>query len=89
MPALLEALKDSDAGVRRSAAEALDGMRRKAKSAVPALVQALKDSDVGVRRSAAYALVAIGPDAKVVPALVEALQTFCQRAHISAFCASV
>ncbi len=73
--ALAEALKDSDAGVRYSAAEALVAIGPDAKAAVPALAEALKDSDAGVRGAAATALAAIGPDAQAaVPALVEALQ---------------
>ena len=56
----MEALKDSDARVRRSAAGALGAIGPDAKAAVAVLVEALKDSDVNVGRAAAQALDAIG-----------------------------
>ena len=52
--ALILALKDSDAGVRREAARALSQLNNR--RAVPALASALKDANVEVRRQAAFAL---------------------------------
>jgi HEAT repeat protein len=54
VPALIEALADTDAAVRRAAAKSL-GEQRHAK-AVPALVKALRDGDMNVRFYAAHAL---------------------------------
>ena len=58
VPALIEALKDTDAGVREQVAWALGaiGDRR----AVDGLVAALTDGVAGVRKQAAWALGAIG-----------------------------
>jgi hypothetical protein len=70
VPALIQALGDSDWDVRRAAAEALGKLGDP--QAVPALIQALGDSDVGVRRAAAEALGKIG-DPQAVPALIQAL----------------
>lgn len=58
VPALIEALKDTDAGVREQVAWALGaiGDRR----AVDGLIGALGDSAAGVRKQAAWALGAIG-----------------------------
>lgn len=71
VPALVEALKDTEAGVREQAAWALGaiGDRR----AVDGLVGALSDSAPGVRRQAAWALGAIG-DRRAVTALAKALK---------------
>ena len=55
MPALMNALKDSDPFVRSAAAQVL-GMRHEA-SAVPALLDATRDSKAQVRREAIRALV--------------------------------
>jgi TIR domain/HEAT repeats len=63
VPALAEALKDHDPGIRRSAADALGGIGPAAASAVPALAEALKDQHASVRQSAANALGGIGPAA--------------------------
>ena len=80
---LIEALNDKDAGIRRSAVEALGVMINnaegeigdKADTVVPALIEALKDKDRGVRESAVYVLGGIGDKAEaVVPALIEALK---------------
>jgi HEAT repeat protein len=54
VPALIQALGDSDWDVRRAAAEALGKLGDP--QAVPALIQALGDSDRDVRRAAAEAL---------------------------------
>ncbi len=71
VPALVEALKDTEAGVREQAAWALGaiGDRR----AVDGLVGALTDAAPGVRRQAAWALGAIG-DRRAVTALTKALK---------------
>jgi HEAT repeat protein len=71
VPALIDALKDTDAGVREQVAWALGaiGDRR----AVDGLVGALSDSVAGVRTQAAWALGAIG-DARAVPGLTRALK---------------
>jgi HEAT repeat protein len=72
VPALIDALRDSDTGVRKAAAEALGKVDPDVKVAVPALTNALKDKASPVRQSAASALGQIGPDAKdAVPALRE------------------
>ncbi|MBL8161511.1 MAG: HEAT repeat domain-containing protein [Anaerolineae bacterium] len=70
VPGLTEALKDNDWKVRRSAAEALWGMREP--SAVPALVEALTDRNDVVRQAAAGALSGLGNMA--IPGLSEALR---------------
>ena len=50
-------LKDSDAGVRREAAE---GLGKIGTPAIESPISALKDQDEGVRRSAAVALKLLG-----------------------------
>ncbi|MEK6408414.1 MAG: HEAT repeat domain-containing protein [Acidobacteriota bacterium] len=57
VPALIEALKDSDAPVRKAAAGALGVMRPQTKDAADALIAALKDPDSATRSSASQALV--------------------------------
>jgi HEAT repeat protein len=71
VPALIDALKDTDAGVREQVAWALGaiGDRR----AVDGLTGALTDSAPGVRRQAAWALGALG-DRRAVPALTKCLK---------------
>lgn len=71
VPALIVALKDTDAGVREQVAWALGaiGDRR----AVDGLIAALVDSGAGVRRQAAWALGAIG-DKRAVTGLVNCLK---------------
>jgi HEAT repeat protein len=72
VPVLIDALHDSDAGVRKAVAEALGKVDPDVKVAVPALTNALKDKAPPVRQSAAGALGQIGPEAKdAVPALRE------------------
>ena len=74
MPALTEALSDTDWWTRAGAAAALGCMGEPAHGAVPALIEALKDDSEWVRRNAADTLGNIGPSARsAVPALVEAL----------------
>jgi FOG: HEAT repeat len=69
VPALIQALGDSDWEVRRASAEALVKIGT---PAVPALIQALGDSDSAVRRAAAEALGKLG-DPQAVPPLIQAL----------------
>jgi HEAT repeat protein len=70
VPALIQALGDSDSAVRRAAAEALGDIGDP--QAVPALIQALGDSDWDVRWAAAKALGKLG-DPQAIPALIQAL----------------
>jgi HEAT repeat protein len=75
LPQLVPLLKDSDAGVRSSAAYALGRIGAEAKTALPQLVPLLKDSDAYVRSSAAYTLGRIGAEAKTaLPQLVPLLK---------------
>ena len=72
VPALIDALRDTDAGVRKAAANALGKVDPDVKLAVPALTDALKDKVPPVRQAAASALGLIGPDAKdAIPTLRE------------------
>lgn len=82
IPALVEALRDSDRKVRNHSVVALGhlwwywGARGpEAETAVPALIELLlKDDDRYTRREAAYALARIGQRAKAaIPALTQAL----------------
>lgn len=61
VPALIEALKDKEADVRRSAAIGLGTFGEQANDAVPALQAALTDPDARVREAAAKALTRIAP----------------------------
>src|SRR5262245_22896481 len=75
IPELIRALKDKDAGVRASAAEALWTIGAEAHEAVPHLVPLLKDKEAGVRLNAAGALGDIGQQAATaVPALRQTLK---------------
>ena len=69
VPALIQALGDSDWAVRRAAAGALGAIGDP--QAVPPLIQALGDRSENVRRAAAEALVKIGTPA--VSPLIQAL----------------
>ena len=69
--ALREALKDSDAQVRKNAMSALAHMRDK--SAVEVFKEALKDQDAHVRAQAAWAL-GLNGDASGVESLIEAVR---------------
>src|SRR4051812_38352888 len=63
VPALIEALKDREADVRRSAAIGLGTFGEKAKEAVPALeAVARNDRDARVREAARVALSRIDPN---------------------------
>ncbi len=68
--ALIERLKDTDAGVRRAAANALGNLRSRA--AVPALITASGDRNKDVRMAVCSALGEIG-DSRAVQALVRRL----------------
>jgi HEAT repeat protein len=77
IPALCEALRDSDAFVRQWVATALENLASIfgpiLKVAVPGLTDLLKDDDFMVREWAAHALGSIGASAKAaIPALEEA-----------------
>lgn len=75
VPALVEALRDEDAAVRRMIVAALSEIGPAARTAVPALVAALRDRCALVRRRAAFTLGELGPVAfKAVPALAAALK---------------
>jgi HEAT repeat protein/beta-lactamase regulating signal transducer with metallopeptidase domain len=63
--ALIERLKDTDAGVRRAAAASLGNLR--AQRAVPALIAALGDKDREVREAIAHALGELEDERTVVP----------------------
>jgi HEAT repeat protein len=63
VPALMEALKDSDAFVRREAANSLGRIGPNAKRAVPALLVATQDRQPKVRQAATQALQQIDPEA--------------------------
>ncbi len=61
VPALIEALKDRDGDVRRSAALGLGSFGEQARDAIPALQEAKKDRDARVRAAAGVALSRIDP----------------------------
>jgi hypothetical protein len=61
IPALIEALKHNDAGVRQDAAIGLGAFGEQAKDAIPALQAAQHDRDVRVRNAAGVALSRIDP----------------------------
>ena len=67
VPALIEALKDKDGDVRRSAALGLGSFGEQAKDAVPALQAAQRDRDARVREAAGVALSRIDPARFPVP----------------------
>jgi HEAT repeat protein len=66
VPALSEALKDSEVVVRETAAEALGKFGGQARTAAPSLIAVLADKETTVRRAALAALAQIGPDGKEV-----------------------
>ena len=61
VPALIEALKDKDGDVRRSAALGLGSFGEQAKDAIPALEALQRDRDARVREAAGIALSRIDP----------------------------
>jgi len=61
VPALIEALKDKQADIRRSAALGLGSFAELAQDAIPALVAAQSDHDARVREAAGVALSRIDP----------------------------
>jgi HEAT repeat protein len=61
VPALTEALKDSEGDIRWSAAIGLGSFGEQAHDAVPALQEALRDRDARVREAAGVALSRIDP----------------------------
>jgi hypothetical protein len=72
--ALLEALHDTDRGVRERAAQSLGQVGAGNEEVVSALLEALHDTDRGVRRLAAQSLGQVGAgNEEVVSALLEAL----------------
>jgi HEAT repeat protein len=74
LPVLLQALGDSDAQVRRTAAEKIGGLGRVAHPAIPDLVRHAADADESVRAAAVLALGRIrAPHAQVGPAVAARL----------------
>jgi HEAT repeat protein len=69
---LITALKDENAGVRASAADALGRLGPAAKAAVPALIAALKDENETVHSCAIRALVKTGVESKTFAAVLDA-----------------
>jgi HEAT repeat protein len=67
VPALVEALKDTEPDIRWSAAIGLGNLREQAGEAVPALQAALKDRDARVREAAGVALSRIDPTRFTAP----------------------
>ena len=74
LPALIEALRDSEPHVRAWSAQAIGEIGPDAESAVPELIALLSNHDEGSRNSACIALRGIGPAAKAaLPALRNSL----------------
>lgn len=74
MPALMEALKHQESGVRYWAAVGLGNVGPTARRAVPVLTKALKDASPMVRLGAATALWQIDRKPTAVTALIDALR---------------
>jgi HEAT repeat protein len=72
--ALLEALKDEDAGVKRAASVGLSKAGLKTAEAAQALGKALADGDPMVRLNVVTALAAMPPEAKAFPFLLTAYE---------------
>lgn len=71
VPALIDAISDTDAGVREKATRIVGEIWPPAEAAVPVLIAALADTDDDVRANAAEALRQVGLPA--VPALIDTL----------------
>jgi HEAT repeat protein len=67
VPALIEALKDKEGDIRRSAANGLGYFGEKAKDAITALQEAQHDRDARVREAASRALSRIDPTRFIDP----------------------
>ena len=63
IPALIDALKDEDADVRKGAAFGLGSFGEQARDAIPALQANLRDRETSVRKAAGVALTHIDPTA--------------------------
>jgi HEAT repeat protein len=74
VPALIEALKDSQDDVRWSAAIGLGYFGEQAQEAIPALQQAQNDRDARVREAAAVALSRIDPSRFPAPSKQQPVQ---------------
>jgi HEAT repeat protein len=75
VPALADALKDENSGIRLAAADSLCRIGAAAKSAAGALSTALRDPETEVRRQSALALGSIdSKDPPIVQALADALK---------------
>jgi HEAT repeat protein len=74
VPALIKAVEDTDAYVRRAAAAALENVGPIGRPAIPALTRALDDESAFVRVHAARALWRLDQHPAAVPALAEALK---------------
>jgi HEAT repeat protein len=73
LPVLVNAMSDSDAGVRAVGATYLGIIHGGDDQAIPALTKGLEDPDAEVRRASAAALAEFGPDAEpALPALRKA-----------------
>jgi HEAT repeat protein len=80
IPALLKALKDRDAGVRRAVIAAMEKIEPEPKDYVPALIDLLKkERDSNVRLLAVRALGQIGPPAKSAVSTLKELQKEIQK----------
>ncbi len=76
VPALIGALQDEDAEIRKEAEFALGAVGPEAAAATSALIKQLTDADADVRHAACYALGKIGPPAKMaLPALRKGLSS--------------
>lgn len=85
LPALIAALEDPSARIRRRSLSGLLGMGPKAAPAVPRLSETLKDADLDIRHVSAIVLGQIGPGARAaVPALAQALKDTDPRIRVAA-----
>jgi len=71
----VKSLRDKNLGMRRHCANLLGELGPLGKDAVPDLLGALKTTDAGLFRCAGNALVRIGPDEKVVNAILDGLES--------------